>query len=225
MGWGQTNAIQAGVGMATANARLQEQRSQFEKSFAQNQKQFDDSMAWQKESFNRNTALQKKQQRYQKKQDAKAENVAKMNMGVQIGSLALNAYQNDDIMGPSNIDSGKGASVSPVGENATGDLEVSSINETSTQAGGIQSPSRTGRIEGDSWTRGFTDNWSSWAMGGAAGGMMGSTAAQMAFGEGKTQSTAGGAFGGAVGGYYASGGTWQGAVGGAVVGGILGYLF
>lgn len=228
-GWGQSKAVQAGVGGGLAAAKTKEARTQFERTFKQNEEQFNARMGWEKERFNKEQAFAKKQKKYTEKREAKAERIGMFGTALEVGKLGLSMANEADIDlagnwgfgdDKGNVGSGAGASV----DAGTPEVEARSMQGGDADVDAMESGgSQSGDRGGGHWTEGFTGDVGKWAIGGATGGVMGSYIAQGLFGEGKTQSTAGGAVGGAAGGYSASG-TWQGSVGGAFVGGILGYL-
>lgn len=223
-GWNQSLAVQAGIGSGLQSARLREQRSQHEQTLQQSQEQFDIKMGWEKSKFKMEQAEREKQSDYQKKRGEKAERIGMFNTAIEFGKLTY--MMNEEGIGadlgfggggPAKAEGGSQVQAAPASQMKGGDADV----DATESAGG------TGEY-GESGGRGqwdtFKSNWMGWAAGSATGGMAGSYVAQAVFGEGKTQSTAGGAAGGAIGGYYGSGGSGYGAAGGALVGGILGYL-
>lgn len=219
VGWTQSQNIQAGIGSGLQRKQLAESRNQFEQTFAENKRQFEESQAWQKSSFDMTMSAQRRAQKYKEKQDAKANRLGQLNMGISIAELGLNAMNDESILGGGVSNMGKGGG----GTAATPQVNNIGMGETAateTAARGGQVGAQGGG--GQTWSQQFGGNWGGMFVGGAAGGMAGSFLVQEMFGEGKTQSTIGGAVGGAAGGYYAGGP--YGALGGAAVGGILGYL-
>jgi hypothetical protein len=215
-GWSQSKAVQAGVGGGLAAAKTREMRSQYERTFAQNQEQFNAKMGFETEKFNREQAFAEKQQKYTEKREAKAERIGMFGTAIEAGKLGLSMANEANIDLGANLESAFGFG----GENTQG--AASKPTATERDLGTPDSETTMGE-SGGGVSKGFTDTWSQWAVGGATGGMAGSFIAQGLFGKGKVQSTAGGTVGGGIGGGAATG-TWQGAVGGAFVGGVLGYL-
>lgn len=202
-GWSQSSNVQSTIGMGREKLALQEQRRQREEELALNREQFDVRMGWEQESFNKQMGASKRRQEYEEKRGEKAERIGQFGMSLQSFQLGMNLLNEYEINPLQNMG-----------------LKGGTPTAKTPPAGGASTPSSGGETS-------LAQQWGGTAVagtGGAAiGGLTGSSFAQAVGGQGKTQSTLGGAIGGGLGAWSATGNYYAG-VGGMFAGGLLGYL-
>ena len=240
---GQAAGVQAAArgGAALRAAKSREAKRQSEAQLELQKDQFDTRMGMEREQFGKTHAMQKKAQKYAEKKDAKAERVARVGTSVQVGKFGLEMANEYDIDLANNLGFGEesidapGQSGGPPdggGMKAVDSTKNLAVHQDYGMDGSAKNTEVRGRGVGAQPTEsGQSQSW--WSQhggqvfgavaGGATGGLMGSQMSMALFGEGKTQSTAGGAMGGAMGGYAGSGSGWGG-LAGLAIGGVMGYL-